>query len=63
MRETFEIIQTGMTAFLVQAGAALLIAFSVDIIDYEEFLITYELNMSREIFLAFFFLINSIFFF
>ena len=55
MWETFEIIQTGMTAFLVQAGAALLIAFSVDIIDYEEFLITYELNMSREIFLAFFF--------
>ena len=51
----------GMTAFLVEMGAAPLIAFSVDIIDYEEFLITYELNMSREIFLSF--LINSIFFF
>ena len=37
-----------MTA-LVQLREAPLIAFSDDIIDYEEFLILYELNISREI--------------
>ena len=48
-----------MTA-LVQLREAPLIAFSDDIIDYEEFLILYELNISREI-CPIVFLINSIY--
>ena len=37
-------------AALAEVREALLFAFSEDVIDYEEFLVLYEINLSREVY-------------